>query len=183
MRYNLIRKMDISDGPGVRVSVFMQGCEFHCPECFNKETWDFNYGNLFSEQVAQMIYDECSPDYITGLSILGGEPLEPQNQRGLYEFIKEFKKRYPQKTIWCYSGYTYEQLTDKNEKRCHIDITDEILKMIDILVDGEFADELKDITLRFRGSSNQRIIDMNKTRVAGKITIWEDNPIFATHSM
>lgn len=183
MNYAQIKTCDIANGSGVRVSLFVSGCTHHCKNCFNKETWDFNYGDPFTEEVAEMIYTECEPDYITGLTILGGEPLEPQNQRGLYEFMKEFKKRYPQKNIWCYSGYTYEQLTDRNERRCHIDITDEILKMIDILVDGEFADELKDITLRFRGSSNQRIIDMNKTRVAGKITIWEDNPIFATHSM
>ncbi len=160
MRYNKIRKMDISNGPGVRVSIFMQGCTFNCKDCFNKETHDFNGGEEFNGEVIEKVIYLCENDYIEGLSILGGEPLHPKNILGTYKLAKAFKERYPNKTIWVWSGFLYENL--KNE---------EIFKYIDVLVDGQYKCDLYNPKLFFRGSSNQRIIDVQKSLKKDKVEI------------
>lgn len=162
MYYGNIKYFDIANGEGVRTSLFVSGCTHHCKNCFNPETWDFCYGNLFTEEVQEKIIKSLEPDYINGLTVLGGEPMEKANQMTLLPFLKKVKECYPNKTIWCYTGYLFDkELLSESRARC--EFTDEILKYIDILVDGEFKEELKDITLRFKGSSNQRIIDVQKS--------------------
>jgi len=183
MNYGEIKYCDIANGPGVRTSLFVSGCTHHCKNCFNEITWDFNYGEPFTEEVWQKIFDSCRPGYVSGITLLGGEPMEPENQRALLPFIKEFRKRFPDKTIWCFSGYTYEQLTGKYLGRSFCEVTEELLSYFDVLVDGKYVDELHNITLRFRGSSNQRIIDMKKTAESGEITLWIDDPMFSTHKL
>ena len=159
MRYNLIRKMDISNGPGVRVSIFMQGCHFHCKNCFNKETWDFNGGKEFNDKVIEEVLDLCKESYIKGLSILGGEPMHPTNIEGTTALAKAFKEKYPDKTLWVWSGFLFDRdLKDK-----------EVLKYVDVLVDGQYVDELHDFTLKWRGSSNQRVIDVQKSLKENKV--------------
>ena len=152
MRYNLIRKMDISDGPGVRVSVFMQGCQFHCKNCFNSETWDFEGGKEFTDDTVNKVLDLSNKDHIVGLSILGGEPMHPVNIEGTTKLAKAFKEKYPNKDIWVWSGFRYEDLKGKD-----------VFKYIDVLVDGQYVDELHNPTLKWRGSSNQRVIDIKET--------------------
>lgn len=174
MNYAEIKYYDIANGSGVRVSLFVSGCAHRCKNCFNKIAWDFNYGNLFTEDIENEILNACEADYISGLTILGGEPFEPENQPALIGFLNRFKNRFPQKNIWCFSGFTYEELTGKIPSRCFTDNTKDMLALIDVLVDGRFVEELHSITLRFRGSSNQRIIDLNKTRSQGKVVLWED---------
>ena len=170
MNFASIKNCDIANGIGVRISLFVSGCTHHCKNCFNSEAWDFNYGEKFTAKQQQYIEELLKPDYIAGLSLLGGEPMEPQNVKGLLPFIRDIIKIYPQKTIWCYSGYTFEQLIDRNDAD-----TNELLSYIDVLVDGKFVEELKDISLRFRGSSNQRIIDVKKTLAHdNKIILWEE---------
>lgn len=158
MNYGEIKKCDIANGEGVRVSLFVSGCTHHCKGCFNPETWDFHYGRPFTEEVREMLLESLRPEYIAGLSLLGGEPFEVENQRALLPFLKEVKKQYPEKDIWCYTGYTLEQDLLNEHGRARCECTDEMLEMIDILVDGEFVEEKKDISLVFRGSANQRII-------------------------
>ena len=161
MRYNLIRKMDISNGPGVRVSVFMQGCAFHCKNCFNPETWDFEAGKEFNDDTINEILELCSQKHIKGLSILGGEPMHPNNIEGTTKLAKAFKEKYPNKNLWIWSGFRFdEDLKDK-----------EVLKYIDVLVDGQYVDELHDFTLKWRGSSNQRVIDVQKSLQESKIVL------------
>ena len=162
MRYNLIRKMDIADGPGVRVSIFMQGCAFHCKNCFNSETWDFNGGKEFTDETIKKVLDLCDKDYIKGLSILGGEPMHPNNIDGTTKLAKAFKEKYPNKTLWVWTGFLFEQL--KNQ---------EVLKYVDVLVDGQYVDELHDPRLKWKGSSNQRVIDVQKSLKQNKIVITE----------
>ncbi len=169
MNYANIKFNDIANGEGVRTSLFVSGCTHHCKHCFNKETWDFNYGKPFDETVQNKIIESLKPAHINGLTLLGGEPMEPANQKGLIDFVKRVKETYPNKTIWCYSGYTYEQLTSPSRAYCPW--TKDLLKNIDILVDGEFVEEKKDITLRFKGSSNQRIINVKKTMETGTIVL------------
>ena len=148
MKYNKIRKMDISNGPGVRVSIFMQGCAFHCENCFNKETWDFNGGTDFTEETIKKVLDLCDKDYIVGLSILGGEPMHPNNIDGTTALAKAFKEKFPNKNLWIWSGYLFDKdLKDK-----------EVLKYIDVLVDGQFINNLHNPTLKWKGSANQRVI-------------------------
>ncbi|MCH5213370.1 MAG: anaerobic ribonucleoside-triphosphate reductase activating protein [Oscillospiraceae bacterium] len=183
MNYAEIKYYDIANGPGVRTSLFVSGCTHHCEGCFNEETWDFRYGRAFTRDVWDKIYKSCEPYYITGLTVLGGEPFEPENQIGLIEFMKGFKMRFPDKSIWMYSGYTYEQLKGQESSRCRTDITDELLDMTDVLVDGKFEISQKNITLRFRGSENQRLIDLKKTKKSGEIVIWNDDPVFDSHIM
>jgi len=178
MNYATIKYCDISNGPGVRTSLYVSGCTHHCKECFNPMTWDFAYGEEFTDEVADKIIKSLEPHYIEGITLLGGEPMEPSNQRALFPFIKRIKETFPEKTVWCFSGYTLDELTDAENKRCHTEVTDDFLKMVDVLVDGEFQIERKDITLRFRGSANQRLIDMNKTREQGEIVLWHDDPMF-----
>lgn len=180
MNYANIKTCDIANGPGVRTSLFVSGCTHHCKNCFNAEAWSFDAGQPFTDAVQERILTECAPEYITGLSLLGGEPMEPQNQRALLPFVRRFRAEYPAKDVWCYSGYTFEELT---AGRAHCEATDELLGLIDVLVDGEFVQELYDISLRFRGSSNQRLIDVPKSLAAGTVVPWADKPVFATHEM
>ena len=171
MNYCEIKPTDIANGTGVRVSLFVSGCTHHCKGCFNAVTWDFNYGQPFTEQTQQSIIEMLKPHYIEGLTLLGGEPFEPQNQVELLKLLKEVRKTYGNtKNIWCYSGYTYEELT--KESRAKIDITFDMLSLIDVLVDGEFKLEQKDITLKFRGSKNQRIIDVKKSIEQNNIVLY-----------
>lgn len=163
MRYNKIRKMDISDGPGIRVSIFMQGCAFHCKNCFNPETHDFNGGKEFTEDTIDKILELCDNDTIEGLSILGGEPMHPTNIEGTTRLAKVFKEVYPNKTIWAWSGFLFDRDL-KNE---------EVLNYIDVLVDGQYVDELHNPTLKWRGSENQRVIDVQKSLKTGKVEIIE----------
>jgi anaerobic ribonucleoside-triphosphate reductase activating protein len=171
MNYATIKKRDIANGPGVRVSLFVSGCTHRCPGCFNADTWDFAYGEPFTPEVEEELLALLEPEYICGLSLLGGEPFEPANQRALLPFLKRVKERFPQKTVWCYSGYTLEELQGESRARCGT--TDEMLSLLDVLVDGRFILAQKNIRLRFRGSENQRLIDMNKTRETGEIVLWD----------
>jgi len=180
MNYATIKKHDVANGPGVRVSLFVSGCRRHCPECFNPETWDFCYGQPYTQETEDRIVDLLRPDYIAGLSLLGGEPMEPENQQALLPFLHRMRTERPGKSVWAYTGLTWEQLVDGPSRAC-TPITRELLGLIDVLVDGPFILEQKDISLRFRGSANQRIIDVPKTLASGEITWWEDEPIFATH--
>ena len=172
MNFATIKKRDIADGPGVRVSLFVSGCTHRCEGCFNEIAWDFNYGEPFTRAVEDELLEALAPDYIQGLTLLGGEPFEPENQRALLPFLKRVREVYPQKNIWCYSGYTLEQLQGESRARC--EVTDEMLAQLDVLVDGRFVLAKKNIRLRFRGSENQRLIDMNKTREAGEIVLWDN---------
>ena len=170
MKYGEIKKNDIANGEGVRTSLFVSGCTHHCKECFNPDTWSFDFGEVFTKETQQDILTSLEPYWIDGLSLLGGEPFEPENQRVLYPFLLKVKEQFPQKTIWCYSGYTFEELVGNS--RAAIDITKDMLSLIDVLVDGEFKIDLKDISLKFRGSSNQRIIDVKKSFSENKIVLY-----------
>ena len=172
MHYGEIKNCDIANGIGVRVTLFVSGCTNCCEDCFQPETWDFNYGKEFTEETEEVILKMLEPGYIAGLTILGGEPFEPSNQRRLVPFLRKVKDRFPGKTIWSFTGFTYEKLLTEGE-HCHTEVTEEMLSLLDMLVDGRFVKELKNITLRFRGSENQRIIDLNKTRECGDIVLWE----------
>lgn len=174
MNYAAIKKSDIANGEGVRTTLFVSGCRNRCKNCFQPETWSFDFGNPFTDEVAEEILKTFENPVVRGLTLLGGEPMEPENQRGLLPFIREFKSRYPNKTLWLFTGNLYEELTGKlgEHPKC-LDITEELLSYVDILVDGRFIEEEKRLGLRFRGSANQRIIDMNKTRERGEIVIWE----------
>lgn len=172
MYYGELKKCDIANGEGVRVSLFVSGCTHHCPGCFNKDTWDFCYGKEYTEVTEEEILQALEPGYINGLSLLGGEPFEPQNQEVLVHLLRKVRERYPQKDIWCYSGYLFDrELLGESRARCGY--TDEMLSMLDVLVDGRFVESLKDITLVFRGSSNQRLIDVKKSLKAGSVVLWE----------
>ena len=164
MRYALIRQMDISNGKGVGISLFVQGCHFHCKGCFNPETWDFDYGKPYTEDTLELIIQYLEPYYINGLTILGGDPLCGDNTISLIPLLETVKKKYPEKNIWVYTGDTIENIIDMKEKdKDKYDIYMEFLKYVDVLVDGPFIESEKDLALRFRGSSNQRIIDVKKT--------------------
>lgn len=174
MHYGTIKKFDVANGEGIRTTLFVSGCTNRCKNCFQPETWAFDYGEEFTEEVAEDILSTFDNPSVRGLTILGGEPMEPSNQRALLPFLREFKKRYPTKTLWLFTGNLYEELTGAlGEHPKHLDVTADILSLVDILVDGRFEEEKKQLGLRFRGSSNQRIIDMNKTRASGQIVIWE----------
>ena len=170
MHYGNIKKNDIANGEGVRVSLFVSGCRNKCKKCFNPETWSFTYGNEFTEEVEEDIINSIKPSWINGLTILGGEPFEPENQKELVGFIKKVRANVENKTIWMYSGYTLEQLLDPMNK-VHTDVTREILENIDVLVDGRFIEELKNLSLKFRGSSNQRIILVQETLKTNQIVL------------
>jgi anaerobic ribonucleoside-triphosphate reductase activating protein len=172
MNYATVKKRDIANGPGVRVSLFVSGCTHHCPGCFNEIAWDFAYGAPFTNDTLNELLDAVSKDHIEGFSLLGGEPFEPENQECVRDILKAIKQKYPQKTVWCYSGYLYDtQLLagTVGEKQTVLDI----LENIDVLVDGKFVEELKRLDLLFRGSSNQRIIDVKRSLKEGN-TIWLD---------
>ena len=163
MNYAALKKFDIANGPGVRVSLFVSGCRHHCKNCFNREAWDFDYGKPFTADTEEEILTELDKDYIKGLSLLGGEPVEPENRRALTELLKKVKQRNPEKPVWCYTGFELEKLTDPTAA--------EMLSLIDVLVDGKFVEELKSPDLIFRGSSNQRILDVKKSLQAGE-AVW-----------
>lgn len=172
MNYGEIKNCDIANGEGVRVSLFVSGCTHHCKNCFNAQTWDFSFGSPFTKETEDSILDLLAPCYINGLSLLGGEPFEPDNQRALLPFLKRVRAAYPDKTIWCYSGYTLESdLLSESRARC--EVTDEMLSCIDVLVDGEFIEEQRNISLAFRGSENQRVINVPKTLASGSL-VWYD---------
>jgi len=173
MHYGEIKHCDIANGEGVRVSLFVSGCTNHCEHCFQPQTWDFEYGQPFTAETEEYLLSLLTPDYISGLTLLGGEPFEPANQAVLLPFLRRVREQLPKKNIWAFSGFTYEELTTPGSY-CHCQATEEILSMVDVLVDGRFVEELKDISLRFRGSSNQRLIDMNATRQAGQIICLTD---------
>ena len=164
MNYGEIKKYDIADGPGVRVTLFVSGCRHHCKGCFNAETWDFHYGNLYTEKTEKEILDALNHPYIAGLTLLGGEPFEPENQRELVKLLKKVREMYPKKNIWSYSGYVYDKDLIPGG-RAYTEVKDEMLSYIDVLVDGPFVEDLKDITLQFRGSSNQRILNLREMKL------------------
>lgn len=172
MHYGEIKNCDIANGIGVRVTLFVSGCTNRCKGCFQPQTWDFSYGREFTGDTEEEILGMLAPAYIRGLTLLGGEPFEPENQRALLPFVKRMKEKYPAKDLWVFSGFTYEELKqDGSHPRC--EATDELLSLSDVLVDGRYVEAKKDISLRFRGSSNQRIIDLNLTRERGEIVLWE----------
>lgn len=173
MHYGEIKNCDIANGPGVRISLFVSGCTNHCENCFQPQTWDFHYGQPFTGETEEKILKMLSPSYIRGLTILGGEPFEPKNQKELLPFVKKVREAYPNKDIWAFSGFTYEELNDKSAYPC-CEETSELLSLIDVLVDGRYVERLRNISLRFRGSENQRLIDLNKTRAFGEIVLWNE---------
>ena len=174
MHYGAIKKCDIANGEGIRVSLFVSGCRNRCKGCFQPETWDFDYGNLFDGAAVEQILAALDNPSVRGLTILGGEPMEPENQPEILSLLRACKQKYPTKTVWLYTGNLYEELTgDMGEHRTFLPITAEILSYVDVLVDGRYVEEEKSLGLRFRGSKNQRVIDMNETRRNGSVTIWE----------
>lgn len=182
MNYGTIKYCDIANGEGVRTSLFVSGCTHRCKECFQPETWDFTYGSPFTDAEADHIIESLSPFYVDGLTVLGGEPMEPANQPAVADLLERVRAHYPEKTIWVYTGDLYEDLNDPANPR-RTDATDRILSAATVLVDGPFMRELKDLSLRFRGSSNQRIIDLERTRATGGVVLWKGDPAYATHSM
>lgn len=173
MNYADIKRIDVANGPGVRVSLFVSGCSHHCKECFNQETWDFEYGSLFDEKAEDEIIDYLKPDYIKGLTLLGGDPMEKANQEALIPLLEKVKNKYPDKSIWCYTGYDFEDDIKKNMLK-NWEVTQKFMSYIDVLVDGEFKIDLKDLNLVFRGSSNQRIIMVKESMQSGKIVLWQE---------
>ena len=172
MNYGEIKETDIADGKGVRVSLFVSGCTHHCKGCFNEPTWDFGYGQLYTGETEEKILKALEPDYIAGLTLLGGEPFEPDNQRVLIELLRKVRAKYPNKNVWAYSGYLFDkELLEESRARC--EATDEMLSLIDVLVDGEFMLDKKDLGLEFRGSSNQRLIDVQKSLKSGTVVPME----------
>lgn len=172
MNYAEIKPYDVANGTGVRVSLFVSGCTHHCKDCFNRETWDFNYGKPFTGKEIEDIIEYMKPAHIAGLTLLGGEPLEPVNQEGILPLLRKVHAAYPEKTVWCYTGYLFDR--DITEKMCReSEHTRELLSYIDILVDGEFVAERKNLKINFRGSDNQRIIDVKKSLEKGSVIHWE----------
>ena len=173
MNYATIKNCDIANGPGVRVSLFVSGCTHHCKGCFNEVAWDFNYGQPFTQQTIDMILDMMKPDYIKGITLLGGEPFEPQNQPALVDLLRQIKAAYPQKSIWAFSGYLFDKdmLAGRLGDQA---ITNEFLSYLEVRVDGRFVEEKKNLSLRFRGSENQRLIDVPASLATGNVVLWED---------
>ncbi len=172
MKYAAIKKCDVANGPGVRVSVFVSGCNHHCKGCFNEKAWDFNYGNDFSDETIDGIINDLDKEYITGLSLLGGEPLERENQKGLSKLVKKVKEKLPNKTIWCYTGFDYEKDVMGRMYEQWPE-TKDLINNIDVLVDGKFEMEKRNLNLQFRGSENQRLIDVKKSMKENKI-VWTE---------
>ena len=171
MNYANIKKYDVANGIGVRVSLFVSGCTHRCKGCFNAEAWDFGYGSPFTEETQKELLEALSPDYIAGLTLLGGDPMEPENQRALLPFVRRVRRELPRKTIWCYTGYTFKDGA-LEEEQSNCEVTRELISLFDVLVDGRFVEELKDIRLVFRGSSNQRVIDVQRTLSSGNIVLY-----------
>ena len=170
MNYATIKNCDIANGPGVRVSLFVSGCTHRCPGCFNEVAWDFDYGQPFTEEVMDAILDMLRPSYIRGLTLLGGEPFEPQNQQAVVELLRRVKQELPEKSIWAFSGYLF----DKDILSGRLGDCSEYLSYLDVLVDGPFVEARKNLSLRFRGSENQRLIDVPASLAAGEIVLWQD---------
>ena len=192
MNYGAIKYYDIANGVGVRTSLFVSGCRLHCPGCFNGVAQDFSYGRPYTREVEDEILESLRPSYIQGLSLLGGDPMEPENQRVLVGLVERVARDLPEKDVWCYTGYVYDRDLVPGGRRWLDGVTDELLDGIDVLVDGPFVQAEKDITLRFRGSANQRLIDLAATRATagrpgapagGAVVAWTDGPVFATHTM
>lgn len=176
MNYAGIKKLDVANGPGLRVTLFVSGCTHHCKGCFNKETWDFNYGDIFTEETEQLLLEDLDNEHIAGLTLLGGEPFEPSNQEALVPFLRKVRARFPKKSIWCFTGYDFQvDIMERMVQDCPY--TREMLSYIDILVDGRFIEELKDLNLRFKGSSNQRTIVVKDSMEQGKIILWEQDGV------
>ena len=173
MNYATIKNCDIANGPGVRVSLFVSGCTHRCPGCFNEVAWDFNYGEPFTQETIDKILEMLKPDYVRGLTLLGGEPFEPQNQPALLELLRQVRQKLPKKSIWAFSGYLFDRdiLAWRLGPR---EITEEILGYLDVLVDGPFIESKKNLSLRFRGSENQRLIDVPASLASGEIVLWQD---------
>lgn len=189
MFYGNIKDCDVANGPGIRVTLFVSGCTNACPGCFQKQTWDFKYGEAFTDETEQKLLRMLKPSYVRGLTLLGGEPFEPENQRALVPFLKRVRTEAPEKDIWCFTGNRLEELTGaakdgelimdgdpRQSRAAHLrcEVTDEMLDLIDVLVDGRFVERLKDLSLEFRGSSNQRLIDLPQTIAEGQIVLWEN---------
>ncbi len=172
MNYATIKPTDVANGPGVRVSLFVSGCTHRCKECFNSEAWDFHYGQEYGPETGSKILEYLDHTYIAGLSLLGGEPMDPMNQKGILSLVENVKKRFPEKTIWCYTGYDFEK-DILGEMAGRLPETKRILSCLDVLVDGKFEVEKKDLKLRFKGSSNQRIIKVQESLDIGKVVLWE----------
>ena len=170
MNYAAIKNCDIANGPGVRVSLFVSGCTHRCPGCFNEVAWDFAYGHPFTQETVESILDMLRPSYIRGLTLLGGEPFEPRNQGAVVDLLRQVKKQYPEKSIWAFTGFLF----DRDILSGKLGDTEEYLSYLDVLVDGPFVQERKNLSLRFRGSENQRIIDVPASLAAGKIVLWQD---------
>ena len=173
MNYANIKDFDIANGPGIRISLFVSGCTHHCKGCFNKEAWDFDYGQPFTQETIEQIIQMLKPAYVKGLTLLGGEPFEPQNQGAIVELLRRVKAEYPQKSIWAFSGYLFDK-DILSGRLGDWEITKEYLSYLDVLVDGPFIESKKDLMLRFRGSSNQRLIDVPKSLACGNVVEWED---------
>ena len=173
MNYATIKNCDIANGPGVRVSLFVSGCTHHCKGCFNEVAWDFDYVQPFTQDTVNEILKMLSPDYVKGITLLGGEPFEPQNQPAIVDLLRQIKENYPNKSVWAFSGYLFDQdiLAGKLGPWA---VTQEYISYLDVLVDGRFVEDKKDLSLRFRGSSNQRIIDVPASLQKGEIVLWED---------
>lgn len=170
MNYATIKPVDIANGPGVRVSLFVSGCTHHCKGCFNTQAWDFQYGDPFTEEVQKQIFSYLDHDYMEGITLLGGEPMEPENQEGLLPFVRELKRRFPEKSIWCFTGYDFEKdILGSMMKTSQT--TRELVPLFDVMVDGKFEEELRNLSLKFRGSENQRILDVKKSLAEGK-AVW-----------
>ena len=173
MYYATIKNCDIANGPGVRVSLFVSGCTHHCPGCFNQEAWDFHYGQLFTEETIKTIVEMLRPDYIRGLTLLGGEPFDPRNQEAVVQLLRRIKQELPEKSIWAFSGYLFDR-DILSGKLGDWEITKEYLSYLDVLVDGPFVEAKKNLSLRFRGSENQRIIDVPASLASGTVVLWQD---------
>lgn len=170
MYYGELKKRDIANGLGVRVALFVSGCTNHCEECFNQATWDFKFGKPYTKAVEDEIIEALRPDYVRGFSLLGGEPMEPKNQPQCLQLLKRIKTELPNKDVWCYTGFTYEELLTKGAYP-NTDIIEEMLSLIDVMVDGRFEKDKRNLMLKFRGSENQRLIDMNATRKKGEVVL------------
>lgn len=173
MNFGQIYYADVANGPGCRTSFFVSGCRHHCKGCFNPETWNFDYGHVYTDEVENELVESIKESYIDGISILGGEPMEPENQPYIKKLVERVRKEVPESKTWVYSGYTWEELTDENNTSCHTADTMDILRNIDVLVDGEFHEDEKDISLLFRGSANQRLIDVQATLEQHEIVLME----------
>jgi anaerobic ribonucleoside-triphosphate reductase activating protein len=175
MNYGQIYYNDVANGVGCRTALFVSGCTHHCKGCFNEVTWDFNYGEPYTKEVENDIIESLKPSHIAGLTILGGEPMEIANQKEIRPLLERIRKEIPRATIWIYSGYLWEELTDETNRRCHGEDTDAILSKTDVLVDGEFMQDKKNLMLRFRGSENQRVIDVKSTLEKGEVVLSKYN--------